>query len=56
MSDLVFVRTWFTVEVPELYNLVTSLLNSWVAMQTVGKIRYDIGKVPSIKGLTVQAC
>ena len=48
MSDLVFVRTWFTVEVPKLYNLVTSLLNSWVEMRTVGKIRYDIGKKPPV--------
>ena len=46
MSDLVFVRTWFTVEVPKLYNPVTSLLNSWVEMRTVGKIRYDNGKKP----------
>ena len=48
MSDLVFVRTWFTVEVPKLYNLVTSLLNSWVEMRTVGKIRYDNGKKPPV--------
>ena len=50
MSDLVFVRTWFTVEVPKLYNPVTSLLNSWVEMRTVGKIRYQTNtKAPVMK-------
>lgn len=42
-SDIVFVRTWFTVDVPKLYNPVTSLLSSWVEMRTVGKIRHEIG-------------
>ena len=48
MSDLVFVRTWFTVDVPKFYNIVTSLLNSWVEMRTVGKIRYDEGTKPPV--------
>ena len=41
MSDLVFVRSWFPVQIPKFYNLITSLLSSWLEMRTVGKIRYD---------------
>ena len=45
MSDIVFVKTWFNVEVPKFYALVTNLLqsederSSWQGMRTVGEIK-----------------
>ncbi|GAB1606535.1 ribosome biogenesis protein BMS1 homolog [Argonauta hians] len=47
MSDIVFVRTWYPVDLPRFYNTVTSLLLSatdrlsWRGMRTVGQIRKD---------------
>ena len=53
MSDLVFVRTWYPVAVPQYYNPVTSLLlrdkNTWTGMRTVGQIRHEMGKRPPVK-------
>lgn len=49
ISDIVFVRTWFTVEVPQLYNPVTTLLlpqeekARWTGMKTVGQLRREKG-------------
>jgi len=49
----VFCRTWYNVEVPKLYNPVTSLLlplnekNSWRGMKTTGQLKREQG----IKGL-----
>ena len=45
--DIVFIRTWFTIEVPKFYNPVTSLLlpkdekNSWRGMKTVGQLKRE---------------
>ena len=47
MSDIVFVKTWFNVEVPKFYALVTNLLqpleerSAWTGMRTVGQIKRD---------------
>ncbi|XP_041362770.1 ribosome biogenesis protein BMS1 homolog [Gigantopelta aegis] len=47
MSDIVFIRTWYPVEVPTFYNPVTSLLlpdsekNQWQGMKTVGRLRKE---------------
>ena len=47
MSDIVFVKTWFNVEVPKFYALVTNLLqpvderSSWKGMRTVGEIKRE---------------
>merc|ERR1712228_1051475 len=47
MSDIVFVKTWFNVEVPKFYALVTNLLqhpderSSWRGMRTVGQIKRE---------------
>merc|ERR1719410_2144028 len=47
MSDIVFVKTWFNVEVPKFYALVTNLLQpledrtSWKGMRTVGEIKRE---------------
>merc|ERR1711872_137445 len=47
MSDIVFVKTWFTVEVPKFYAVVTNLLqkeedrSSWQGMRTVGEIKRE---------------
>lgn len=53
MSDLVFVRTWYPVAVPQYYNPVTSLLlrdkTTWTGMRTVGQIRHEMGKRPPVK-------
>ena len=53
LLDIVFCRTWYNVEVPKLYNPVTSLLlplnekNSWRGMKTTGQLKREQG----IKGL-----
>ncbi|RZF35566.1 hypothetical protein LSTR_LSTR005094 [Laodelphax striatellus] len=49
LSDIVFCRTWYKVEVPKMYNPVTSLLlpaeskNSWRGMKTVGQLKREQG-------------
>ncbi|XP_062330818.1 ribosome biogenesis protein BMS1 homolog [Osmerus eperlanus] len=49
MSDIVFLRSWFPVSVPQLYNPVTSLLlpagqkDSWTGMRTLGQLKHDLG-------------
>ena len=48
-SDIVFIRTWYPVSVPNFYNPVTSLLlpsdqkEKWQGMRTVGQLRKDLG-------------
>jgi ribosome biogenesis protein BMS1 len=47
MSDIVFVKTWFQVEVPKFYTVVTNLLappgerSNWKGVRTVGQIKRD---------------
>jgi len=47
--DIVFCRTWYRVEVPKLYNPLTSLLlppeqkNLWQGMKTVGQLKREKG-------------
>ncbi|KAG7282544.1 hypothetical protein CRUP_001119 [Coryphaenoides rupestris] len=49
MSDIVFLRTWYPVAVPQLYNPVTSLLlpvgqkEHWSGMRTLGQLKHDLG-------------
>ncbi|XP_067876385.1 ribosome biogenesis protein BMS1 homolog [Heterodontus francisci] len=49
MSDIVFIRTWYPVSLPKLYNPVTSLLRpssereTWAGMRTVGQLKHDLG-------------
>ncbi|XP_076154398.1 ribosome biogenesis protein BMS1 homolog [Alosa pseudoharengus] len=49
MSDIVFLRSWYPVSVPQLYNPVTSLLlpvghkASWTGMRTLGQLKHDMG-------------
>ncbi|XDV44358.1 hypothetical protein PO909_012651 [Leuciscus waleckii] len=49
MSDIVFLRSWYPVSVPQLYNPVTSLLmpvgqkDTWGGMRTLGQLKYDLG-------------
>jgi ribosome biogenesis protein BMS1 len=49
MSDIVFLRTWYTVVVPKFYTTVTSLLLppneklKWQGMKTVGQLRHEQG-------------
>jgi len=46
-SDIVFVKTWFAVDVPKFYAIVTNLLqreedrSSWKGMRTVGQIKRE---------------
>ncbi|OWA51892.1 Ribosome biogenesis protein BMS1-like protein [Hypsibius exemplaris] len=48
-SDIVFVRTWYQVDVPKFYNPLTNLLLThelrlqWQGMRRVGEIRRDLG-------------
>ncbi|XP_050980715.1 ribosome biogenesis protein BMS1 homolog [Labeo rohita] len=49
MSDIVFLRSWYPVSVPQLYNPVTSLLmpvgqkDKWSGMRTLGQLKHDLG-------------
>ncbi len=49
MSDIVFVKTWFTVDVPKFYAPVTNLLlppegkNKWRGMRTTAQIKREKG-------------
>ncbi|XP_068162168.1 ribosome biogenesis protein BMS1 homolog isoform X2 [Antennarius striatus] len=49
MSDIVFLRSWYPVSVPQLYNPVTSLLlpvgqkDQWGGMRTLGQLKHDLG-------------
>jgi len=47
VPDVVFLRAWYSVEPPEFYNPVTSLLvadkSSWSGMRRTGQIRRDEG-------------
>ncbi|KAG7492448.1 hypothetical protein MATL_G00014590 [Megalops atlanticus] len=49
MSDIVFLRSWYPVSVPQFYNPVTSLLqpvgqkDSWIGMRTLGQMKRDLG-------------
>ena len=42
-SDIVFCRTWFPMEIPRLYNPVTSLLRDWSRMRPVRLVRNERG-------------
>ncbi|XP_047464758.1 ribosome biogenesis protein BMS1 homolog isoform X2 [Mugil cephalus] len=48
MSDIVFLRSWYPVSVPQLYNPVTSMLlpvgqkGSWFGMRTLGQLKQDL--------------
>ncbi|XP_066304879.1 ribosome biogenesis protein BMS1 homolog isoform X1 [Branchiostoma lanceolatum] len=45
LSDIVFVRTWCPVQVPRLYNPLTTLLlaekDKWSGMKTVGQLKFE---------------
>ncbi|XP_055006418.1 ribosome biogenesis protein BMS1 homolog [Boleophthalmus pectinirostris] len=49
MSDIVFLRSWYPVTVPQLYNAITNLLlpvgqkDSWAGMRTLGQLKHDLG-------------
>ncbi|XP_008313164.1 ribosome biogenesis protein BMS1 homolog isoform X1 [Cynoglossus semilaevis] len=49
MSDIVFLRSWYPVTIPQLYNPVTSLLlpagekDTWSGMRTLGQLKHDLG-------------
>ncbi|PVV03221.1 hypothetical protein BB560_002306 [Smittium megazygosporum] len=52
MSDIVFLRAWYTIKPKKFYNPVTSLLlsdkNQWQGMRQIVEIRRDMGiKVPT---------
>lgn len=42
-SDIVFCRTWFPLDVPQLYNPVTSLLRDWSSMRSTRLVRQGKG-------------
>uniref|UniRef100_A0A667ZBR4 BMS1 ribosome biogenesis factor n=1 Tax=Myripristis murdjan TaxID=586833 RepID=A0A667ZBR4_9TELE len=49
MSDIVFLRSWYPVSVPQLYNPVTSLLlpcgqkENWSGMKTLAQLKHSLG-------------
>lgn len=52
MSDIVLLRTWYPVEIPQFYNPVTSLLlplsqkRTWKGMKTTGELHLERGLKP----------
>ncbi|KAI1291960.1 Ribosome biogenesis protein bms1 [Halotydeus destructor] len=48
MSDIIFMRTWFTLAAPKFYTIVTNLLLplelklKWQGMKTVGQLRHEL--------------
>lgn len=42
-SDIVFCRTWFPIDVPQLYNPVTNLLKDWTSMKPTRLVRREKG-------------
>ncbi len=52
MSDIVFIRTWYSVTIPKYYNPVMSLLignkGEWTGMRTVGEMRFEAGSKPPV--------
>ncbi|CAH1392434.1 unnamed protein product [Nezara viridula] len=49
MSDIVFCRTWYKIDVPQFYTTVTTLLlpinekNKWLGMKTLGQLKREKG-------------
>lgn len=47
MKDIIFLRSWYTVQVPQFYTAVANLLlptqEPWQGMRTVGRLRYERG-------------
>lgn len=47
MGDIVFLRSWVTVPVPQFYSPVTDKLlpydQTWIGMKTVGRLRHEQG-------------
>ena len=49
LTDIVFVKTWYPIEVPKFYNPVTSLMlppgekNQWEGLKTAGLLRREKG-------------
>lgn len=61
MSDIVFCRTWYRVEIPKFYAVVTNLLKppsekgAWKGMRTVGELKYErnMKAIPNVDSLYV---
>ena len=61
LSDIVFCRTWYKVDIPKFYNPVTSLLlppsekNQWRGMKTIGQLKREknIHEEPNVDSLYV---
>ena len=53
--DIVFIRTWYPVEIPSYYNPVSSLLlplgskEEWQGMRSVGQLRKETGVTATSK-------
>jgi ribosome biogenesis protein BMS1 len=47
LGDIVFLRSWVTVPIPDFYLVVTDKLlpssEPWMGMRTVGRLRYEMG-------------
>uniref|UniRef100_H2YNI1 Uncharacterized protein n=1 Tax=Ciona savignyi TaxID=51511 RepID=H2YNI1_CIOSA len=54
MSDIVFCRTWYPVQVPKMYVVASNLLiqkkDSWTAMKSVGQLRFEQNVKVPVKG------
>ena len=51
--DIVFLRSWVTVPIPQFYTVVLDKLlpydQDWVGMKTVGRLRHELGTKPEQK-------
>jgi len=52
MGDIVFLRSWVTVPIPDFYAVVSDKLLptdvDWLGMKTVGRLRHEMGTKPEI--------
>ncbi|KAI6218038.1 Bms1-type G domain-containing protein [Aphelenchoides fujianensis] len=53
MGDIVFLKSWVTVPIPQFYAVVTDKLipstEDWIGMKTVGRLRHEMGTKPELK-------
>ncbi|KAI6199590.1 Bms1-type G domain-containing protein [Aphelenchoides besseyi] len=53
MGDIVFLKSWVTVPIPQFFAVVSDKLlpstEDWIGMKTVGRLRHELGIKPELK-------